>query len=292
MAQKPRSADNVFSFGDDVEMAEEFPVGHKLMPDPVPTLSIGDVIDLTGKPKVLMAFGAGSSGKTTFLRWVVEQLLARDSKAKLAAIDPEGRDLKDYFSAGVYEPPSHDPEKVAPWLKAFFDAVLKDKSSGLVDTGGGDTAFGRVLAEMPDIVRDMDADGVAIVAAYLFSPRLSDLSPLATLRGAGFQPPATVLILNEGRVEAGHDPEQAFAQLRRHSVYRAALEAGAIELSMPKLPVAKKIEDRRLQYRHARDGIVPEGRTIVPLGWSDRSSVRSWLARMDAAMAPITSWIP
>jgi hypothetical protein len=145
---------------------------------------------------------------------------------------------------------------------------------------------------MPTLVEDLQAEGITMVAAYLFSSRLADLSPLSTLEGAGFRPPATVLILNEGRLEAGEDAEQAFAPLRRHSIYRAALDRGAVELRMPRLPVAKKIENRRLQFRHARDSYTPEGRKVVPLGWSDRISLRTWLAAMDGAMAPIGSWIP
>jgi hypothetical protein len=148
------------------------------------------------------------------------------------------------------------------------------------------------VAEMPTLVEDLEAEGITVVAAYLFSPRLADLSPLSTMEGAGFQPPATVLILNEGRLEAGEDAEQAFAPLRRHSIYRAALDRGAVELRMPRLPVAKKVENRRLQFRHARDSFAPEGRKVVPLGWSDRVSLRAWLAAMDGAMAPISGWIP
>jgi hypothetical protein len=170
--------------------------------------------------------------------------------------------------------------------------LVKDQASGLIDTGGGDTAVGRLISEMPTIVQDLQEAGITMVATYLFSPRLADLSPLATMEGAGFQPAATALILNEGRADPTADPEQAFAQLRRQPVYRAALDCGAIELRMPRLAVAKKIEDRRLQFRQARDGIVPEGRKVAPLGWSDRISLRSWLARMDLAMAPISSWIP
>jgi hypothetical protein len=69
-------------------------------------------------------------------------------------------------------------------------------------------------------------------------------------------------------------------------------DRGAVELRMPRLPVAKKIENRRLQFRHARDSYTPEGRKVVPLGWSDRISLQAWLAAMDGAMAPIGSWIP
>ena len=60
---------------------------------------------------------------------------------------------------------------------------------------------------------------------------------------------------------------------------------------MPKLLPAKKIEDRRLQFRHAAGlGPAPDGKRS--LGWSDKIAVRAWLARMKVAMDPISTWIP
>jgi hypothetical protein len=252
------------------------------------------VLDLNGKPKLMIALGSGHSGKTTQIRYFVENLLARNSLAKLVAIDPENRDLKNFFQ-NVYEPSTSDPAGVAAFLKAFLDVLVKEQASGLIDTGGGDTAMGRLVSEMPTLVADLGAVGIAMVAVYMFSPRIADLSVLATMEGAGFQPDATALILNEGRVDGGKDPDQEFAALRRHSTYRAALDRGAIELRMPRLPVAKKIEERRLQFRQAAAGTAPsDGRKIVPLGWSDSISLKAWLARMDAAMAPIITagWLP
>jgi len=295
MANKPRPADNVFNlFGDDGDVAEEVSVGYRLLPPTPPAPPPGQVLDLAGKPKIVLAFGNGGSGKTSLMRWVAERAQTNGSKAKLAAIDPENRSLLNYFPAGgVYEPPSRDADKVAAWLKAFFDALIREQVSGLVDTGGGDTAFGKIITEMPDLVAGLESEGIATVAVYMFAPRIADISPLATLSGAGFQPAATALVLNEGQIKPGDgDADQAFRDIRRHSVYRAALDRGAVELRMPLLSVAKKLEARSLQYRDARDGIVPEGRKVVPLGWSDRASLRSWLTRMDDAMAPISSWWP
>jgi hypothetical protein len=294
MAQRPRATENVVPlFGaDDAYEVEDVAWGRSILPAAPAAPPVGSVPDLNGKPKILMAIGAGHSGKTTLLKWCVEQILERESTAKLVAIDPENRDLKNFFQ-NVYEPVDSDPAGVAIFLKGFFDALVRDQSSGLIDTGGGDTVIGRIVSEMPTIVADLSDAGITMVVAYMFSPRLADLSALATMEGAGFHP-TTALILNEGRVEVGQDPDQAFALLRRQSAYRAALDRGAIELRMPRLPVAKKVEDRRLQFRQAAQGKIPEGRKVAPLGWSDRVSLKAWLARMDDAMAPIVKagWLP
>jgi hypothetical protein len=139
----------------------------------------------------------------------------------------------------------------------------------------------------------MEAEGVSPVAIYLMSDRISDLSPLATMEAAGFKPAATLIILNEGRASNSTLPrEQSFRQIMRHSAYKAAIDRGAIQLWMPRLYVAREVEDRRLTFREARDGIIPEGRKVLPLGVFDRSSLHKWLGQMAAEFAPISSWIP
>src|SRR6202012_3766352 len=108
-------------------------------------------------PKVMVAIGAGHSGKTTFLKWCFEQLLTRESEAKLVAIDPENRDMTHFFQ-NVYEPVDSDATRTATFLKSFLDSLVADKSSGLIDTGGGDTAFAKVVAEMPTLVEDLEGE--------------------------------------------------------------------------------------------------------------------------------------
>ena len=300
MARATPRPDNVFNLFDDDLVADEVSVGHRVLSATQAPPPAGQVLDLTGKPKLLMAFGSGGSGKSTLLRWVAERSIATGSTAKLVAIDPGERSLMNYFPPGaVYEPvtadnvPTHDAAQVATWLKAFFGALVKQQVSGLIDTGGGDTAVEKVLQDMPRLVDDLAAEGIATVAVYMFAPRTDDVGPLATLTGAGFSPAATALVINEGAVRPSDgDPALAFREIKRHSVYRAALDRGAVELHMPVLSIAKKISDRSLQFGQARDGVAPEGKKVVPLGWSDRAVLRSWLTRMDDAFAPIVSWWP
>ena len=57
-----------------------------------------------------------------------------------------------------------------------------------------------------------------------------DLVPLAETEAAGFQPAATALVCNERL-----DPRDKFGPVIRHSVFRAALDRGAVPLWMPYL---------------------------------------------------------
>jgi hypothetical protein len=260
-------------------------------PTVAPDAASINAIDLSGQPKVIMAIGLGATGKTTFLRWVAERALEGQKAVVFAAVDPENRELPDYFE-GVQQPPSYDPTAVSKWVEQFLMWAMKNKRTAVVDFGGGDTSLVRLVSEVPDLHEMMEGSGVHPVAVYLLSDRLGDLSPLGTLEGAGFKPKATALVCNEGAADPTLARERSFARTMRHPDYEAAIARGAIPIWMPRLFSAKEVEDRRLTYAQARDGIMPEGRRGAAMNPFDQSRVRVWLNQMTAAFAPIASWLP
>ena len=136
----------------------------------------------------------------------------------------------------------------------------------------------------------IEAQGFAVVLFYTVGPQEKDLSPLATMKGRGFRPTATVIVLNEAMAEIGDLPPNAFAQILRHSAFLAAVERAAVPIWMPRLLPAQQVEIRRLKFRDAAAGKIGQGKT--PLGPFDRSRVLSWLQAMDANFAGIASWMP
>lgn len=256
-----------------------------------PTGQPSAALDLSGKAKAIMAVGAGSTGKTTLLRWMCEQGIARNSELGviLATVDPTARSLARYFPAE--SPGSSDPAKVAEFLEELLTVLMEGGQSAAIDFGGGDTSLARLVRQIPNLVDMLTESHVEPVALYTLSPRVDDLTPLAEMEAAGFQPRATALILNEGRSDPTRDAVDEFAQLRSHSVYKTALARGAVEIWMPRLYAAKAIEDRHISFEHAKRGTMPEGRTDPGLGLFDRSRTHHWLAAMDKAFSPIASWL-
>ena len=170
---------------------------------------------------------------------LAEKAVEQEANVVFAAVDPENRELADYF-AGVQQPPSYDPVAVAKWVEQFLSWVMKNQRSAVIDFGGGDTSLTRLITEVPDIVEMMQGAGVHPVALYLLSPRLGDLSALGTLEAAGFRPKATAIIRNEGVADPTLPRERAFARTMRHPAYEAALACGAVPLWMPRLHAAKE----------------------------------------------------
>jgi hypothetical protein len=252
-------------------------------------------IELPAGPKALFLLGPGNAGKTTYARWIVWRMTERGSDASLVALDPGRRSLSHWF-ADVAEPPTKDTAGTVRYLADLLELVTDQKAQTLMDFGAaGDTALVRLMHETPDLVSVMEDAGVTPVAFYVVGPRVDDLDAMVQLDAVGFQPRATAILLNIGRVpDPSVMPEDAFASVTSHSRYRAAVARGAVPIWLPRLDfeTMAEIEDKRLHFGQARDGQVPEGATFPPIGGFKRSRVRRWLAEMEAAHKPIMSWLP
>lgn len=240
--------------------------------------SLDSAVDLTGKPRIVMTFGAGRSGKSTLLRWAVErsQRGGNADSLVLATADVRRPTLKQYFP-GTLTPPS---------MSILLTRLIEAKMTAAIDFGADQTLF-PLLGEVPDLQFVMTDCGVEPVALYMLTPRVNDLSVLVEMERSGFQPVATALVLNTGTMMS-ENPVAEFGRLRQHSAYKAALHRGAVELWMPKLFAAKAIEERGIGFWQALE------RSTDPkaLGMFDRSRVARWLELMEAAFAPIVSWLP
>jgi hypothetical protein len=250
------------------------------------------VPDLTGFGKVWELIGPGGAGKTVLARWLGGGLTERgmDDQAILAALDPANRTLTHFFDK-VQQPPSSDPVQTTAWLRGLLGFVAKQKANAVLDYGGNNVSKVRLVEAAPTIADSMEQDGVALVAAYVLTPRVDDLASLVTFEARGFRPRATALILNLGRAET----PAAFDALRRQSAYKAALDRGAVELWMPALEpqsLALQIEQQRLQFHQARDGDVPAGRNASYISALERVMIREWMTRMDEEFATINTWLP
>ena len=252
----------------------------------------GRVPDLSSLAKVWELIGPGGAGKTVLARWLAGGLAERNAMDKviLAALDPANRTLTQFFDS-VAQPPSSDTVQTVAWLRDLLEFIGAQKANAVLDYGGNNVAKVRMVETTPTIADTMEQEGVALIAAYVLTPRVDDLAPLVTFEARGFRPRATALILNLGRAET----PASFDAVRRQPSYKAALDRGAVELWMPALEpqsLALEIEQQRLQFHQARDGIVPEGRKPSFISLIERVMIRQWMERMTQEFSAVETWLP
>lgn len=265
-------------------------------PDHLTTSALTPV-DLAGRVPAWFFIGAGASGKTVEARWLAWRMAGLNRDAELVALDPANRSLASWFE-NVLQPPTRDGASTARWLIRLLESRMRAEAKApmLLDFGGGDVALSTAVESAPGLHEAMEQAGFGVVACYALTPRVDDLGMLDAMERAGFQPKATLLLLNEGRADPTLPRSESFASTVRHSVFRNAVARGAIPVWMPALEsdVMQEIDAKRLDFTMARDGSVPDGARFHPIGGLRRCMVGRWLQRMETAHEALASknWLP
>ena len=251
-------------------------------------------VDLAGRPKIWFLLSSNGGGKTTYARWLVHHAAeVGNDPPLLAALDPGNRSLASWFS-GVDQPTNRDTRNTARWLRDYLDFVTAEKRSAILDFGGGgETALAVLLAEAPDLHVAVEKSGSAIVACYPLTPRVTDIFVARGLEDAGFQPAATILLMNEGRSDTTRPAAETFADITHHSAFRKMVTRGAQVVWLPALDseVIEELEKKQLPFDMARDGQVPKDATFFPIGGLRRSAVGRFLAQTEQRHERVRTWL-
>ena len=230
-------------------------------------------LNLSGKRKAVFLIGRGRIGKTTLGRWIAETMTNRGGSAVIGAADPLNRSLTKFLN-DVMQPPSSDPVETKDWLNEVLETTMVEGYNCVMDLGGGDTSLGLLLQEIPHLADVLSDGGLEPVALHIIGGNIDDLTPLAMMERAGFQPKATAIIANEAHGRRGQ-----FESALTHPEVRAAVERGAVQLWMPSLAavVAKNFDEAGWRFHDAR----------AKTGPFAAAAVEAWLRRMAEELAPI-----
>jgi hypothetical protein len=196
----------------------------------------------------------------------------------LTAVDLTNRSLASWFD-NVNQPETNDGAHTARFLREFFEFLMEQPQHPVVDLRAGDVALQRTINDVGGLQAALE-ENLGLVSAYFLTPRPDDLGILQTIERTGFQPKATLLILNTGRADQNRRYGEQFAMVTRHSVFRAAVDRGTQVVWMPALDstVRDEVEVRQRIMQESRSHY--DGRCVCQYQTKD-SHGRSCKGRHD-----------
>jgi len=252
-------------------------------------------IDLKNKEKAIFLVGPGGTGKTMFARWIGWKMSEAKRSAMFAALDPQNRSLATWFE-DVQQPPSIDGAETSRWLREALSFQMSEKITAIYDFGGGDIALSLLIQSVPDLINMLQTENIEPILFYFLAPRIDDLAIINQLEQlfSSNPPSATAIIMNEGKVDSRESTQEAFNRTMSNSVFQKVINRGGLPLFMPRLEqsVASEIENKRLTFGMAKNGVVPTTSKFSPLGPFDRSIVSKWLSKMEQHFSPVETWLP
>lgn len=198
-----------------------------------------DAVSADTRPRIVTALGKQKSGKTMFLRWLVERNAeSRQRPLKLIDADPHNDTLKQHY-----------PDAMSPGSTAIEDRRISLEQSirdqraasasgnpydALWDVGGGDLLMARLAHEVR-FTETIERAGIDLIAFYMLSPSLSDLEYFEGLENAGFKPKRLALVFNAGLIQGDRQPDRAFEPVVQRPLIATLLSRGALPIFVPAL---------------------------------------------------------
>ena len=142
--------------------------------------------------------GRGRTGKTTWARWAIERAQSAGRTVAVADGDRNNATLRSFYP-NASSPAAGDDVTMTAWMEELAEGVINTRGRLVLDMGGGDRSFATV-AERHGFNEVLPAEGVDLTAWYFLTGGRADFETLVLMEGMGFQPPRTVIVLNEGLV--------------------------------------------------------------------------------------------
>lgn len=228
-------------------------------------------------PVVMMVLGRQRVGKTSVLNAVAQYLKARGAEFEIWDGDQQNTSYNlSLFHRNALKPPEGDPEEVKVWLEQRFSSVIENRTSAILDIGGGDTPLGRLVQDVP-VAETLEEAGVRVVLVHVVGPETPDLDYLGRFsQNDLFVSRQTLVVLNAGLVLSGRSVKGAFAQTMAHSTIRGVLRNGGKIVEMPRLACMSEVADRGLNFEDAMSEARLSVNGLPPLNLFDKARVRKW----------------
>jgi hypothetical protein len=228
-----------------------------------------------GKDVLWIALGRQRVGKTTVLNAAVQHFRSQGCEFEVWNADQQNRShsLSTFFQDALMPAPGGLIDGRL-WIEERLQDQVRRRTNAVLDPGGGWTGFSSLVEDIP-LVGALGAEGIQVTGIFCIGPERADLDYLEHYADADlFMPQATMIVLNAGLVLSGQSAGGAFAAVREHPAFRAAVARGARIAMMPALGCMSKVTDQGLTFDDAAEGCAKPGHEA--LSFLDRARVNRW----------------
>jgi hypothetical protein len=237
-------------------------------------------------PVLAVGLGRGGGGKSTVLSEMVWRAKSQGRQVVVADGDARSKTLSGLFP-GAIAPVGEEMPDVKQFLTGLLNRMVKEKTSAVLDLGGGDTAlkeFGRELR----LVEFCKRRGIQPLAVYCLGPEEEDLSHVHTIfEGEYFRPDRAILVTNEGVIRSGQHVAGAFERTLTDPRFAAIVASGAKPILLPRLACMPIVKTSVAGFYGAAAG-------EAGLDAVEQFMVEDWCAGLEEkrAEAGISDWLP
>ncbi|MBS1035656.1 MULTISPECIES: hypothetical protein [Gluconobacter] len=200
------------------------------------------------RPRLIVAIGRQRVGKTTILKAITEitlqqggdpQVWNTDIMNKSHAIDTVGVD--------VLTPPEQHASGQAAWLEEQIMGMAQTGRDAVLDIGGGWTAVHELIQGSP-LLGAMRRMKVRLIPYFVIGFEPADLDYLDDLHRRDFNPPGSVVIINEGLASYKADSKEHTRAIIRHPAVQQALTNKGTVATFPAVNGLLKVAERNQSF--------------------------------------------
>ncbi|MCW2318578.1 hypothetical protein M2322_004147 [Rhodoblastus acidophilus] len=159
----------------------------------------------------------------------------------------------------------------------------------VLDMGGGDKVLSEHANDMA-LPEFCAASGIDPLAIYMMGPDRDDFEHVSSIFKAGyFQSERALLVLNESMVKAGKGAAGAFDFVFDEDEFDNIIKLVKI-VRMPRLACMDAIRAEGMTFFQAAAG--QKGASGRALSLGHQFMVKTWLNRMEQAVAAVQDWLP
>jgi len=229
----------------------------------------------TSSPRLMVAIGRQRVGKTTILKALTEITLRQGGNPEIWNTDIMNRSHTiNSVGVDVLTPPEQTAKGQAAWLESRILAMAQTGRDAVLDIGGGWTAMHELIQGSP-LLGVMQRLGIRLLPYFVVGFEAADLDYLDDLHRRSFNPPGSVVLVNEGLIPYGADLTEKIRVILHHPSVQQALKQNGAIARFPAVNGLQAVSERHQSFFDFVDGKPVPG--LPSPSWFDVLRFDYWL---------------